>query len=265
MFNEQRNARRYPVPADRSQATICIDGAALAAQVEDVSASGFGMTVFVDQQTAEQSELKIGSSLPMQSTDGWHEVSVRHFRWQGESCRIGVQRLRDISPPKLTDETRNNVKDGWKPDSSSALRNGIILTVLFLAMLPVLIRQLGFDFADDFQSTFGLDSVLGRADGNKAKGTDDGKPKDLLARRKARERRAVMRLLGTDKVSWAKVAKSLELNPSQSNELLAMLGGPLEQNESAANVRLATTEEVLASLEDHQQQKLRAMLKVARG
>jgi len=266
MFNEQRKARRYPIPADRSQATVCIDGVALPAEVDDVSASGFGLMVLIDHQDGSQHPFQIGSSLPMQSADGWHEVAVRHFRLQGEAWRIGVERLRDISAPKLTDRTRKNVQDGWNPDSNSALRNGIILTVLFLALLPVIIRQFGTEFiTDDLRDSFGLESTSTNGGNAKKNGANDDKPKSLLARRKARERRAVMRLLGTDKVTWAEVANSLELNPAQSNELLSKLGGALDDNESAVNVALASTQEVFSSLNDSQQQKLRAMLKVARG
>ncbi|MBM81641.1 MAG: hypothetical protein CMJ78_13765 [Planctomycetaceae bacterium] len=270
MLNDQRKTRRYPVRSERRDALIRVDGITLPAELHDVSAGGFGIQINTDSVPVDDDSktcmptFEAGSQFQLRSTDGWHEVKVCHLRAFEATIHLGVERLRDISAPNMSERTRDPQRNraGWRPENRNALRNGLIATALMLAFIPFALSQLGWSKFDELT---GADSALGRklkkleANLRGRKAADENKPADLLARRKAREKRAVKRLLGTDEVTWADVAKVLELNQSQSSEILTALGGSITDDASTLSDPEVNTK-VFEVLDAHQKARLKTLI-----
>jgi len=100
MVNERREFSRIPIPADQAATVLYAGRRPSVVQLVDASPYGFAITCPVTLKA------KCGALLRIRTTEGWHEVRVVRVEANGDSQRLGLERVRYLGEqlqPSWTD------------------------------------------------------------------------------------------------------------------------------------------------------------------
>ena len=88
MINERRKFSRIPIPPDQATTTLLFGRRQFTVRLLDASPFGFAIECPVSLVAS------CGALLRIHTTEGWLEVRVVRLQANGESVRLGVQRVR---------------------------------------------------------------------------------------------------------------------------------------------------------------------------